>query len=279
MGKEIKLNEKIWEEFGEKKAVINCRTEEEVENLMRILEGKGQDKRSTYRMASGWRCYKDKTCYEFLYSSYKSIDIGCCSKEYYIRQDYKVYTYKELITPDKNKNIVTNIKHIKNGRATIVEVNGKKGIAKCHEEEIHNQDDVVGLHLALLRAEGITPEELIHRLEKSGVVKCLCNKSKDKEENYEILGGHKIVKQDTYNVGDKVAYMTLSSVFAKSVNVNVGEITKISGSYINTIYYINGQIKDLFTVIAGKIVEENIFKDIPTDELLNELKRRTEKAI
>ena len=285
MGKEIKLNEKIWEEFRKKKAVINCRTKEEAENLMKLLDKKD------YIWGSGtedineigtrlWDREKVDTCYK----AYKN-SIGYCYSNYYIREGYKVYTYKELITPDKTPNIVTNIKHIKNGRATIVEINGKKGIAKCHEEEIHNQDDIVGFTLAYCRAMGITVEDLIHRLEKSGVVE-----KEDQKQEIKTVDGHLVIEQKKYEVGDMIVYTNMfpsSGIMGYSNTKPQYKIGKITNkldwgtklTYWGNPYIVDGMQLGLFDKIEGRVIESNSFKNVSTDELLKELKRRTEKQV
>lgn len=281
------MDKKIWEEFKQEKAVINCETYDEAKEFMKLLYEKGHRQgvtnaveHSQYGVGS-WLKHKNKT-------AYRKSDFGIqwCFKEYYKKEGYKIYTYKELMNKNNTYNQVRDIKHIKNGRATIVQIGDKKGIAKCHEEDIDKQDDIVGLHLALLRAEGITPEELILRFKKCGVVKCSCDKKKDENKDYKIINGNKVVKQDVYEIGDRVLIRSDlrcgerygENVFNSYDNMNpmLGKIVTIKSKH--GYGYLIKEMSYIWTheMIEGKIIEEKVFKDIATDELLSELKKRTE---
>ncbi|NCI19687.1 hypothetical protein EJM73_08620 [Clostridium botulinum] len=109
-GNESKVNEELWNDIINDKAVINCETKGDENILFRYLYKKGiqwDDKRDIYRNTYySYEAYKTNTCFHII----NNYDVMISSKNYYIGEGYKIITVKELfnLIPSKQLSDYTN---------------------------------------------------------------------------------------------------------------------------------------------------------------------------
>ncbi|HCL4455121.1 TPA: hypothetical protein N2D10_003148 [Clostridium botulinum] len=108
-GNELKVNEKLWNEFINDKMAVNCRTKKEEELFFKYLNNNGITWNSGYNIfESGIYEYdncKNNTCF-----SMSSDGIQWSEKDFYMEDGYKVISFKELfnLNPPKQLSDYTN---------------------------------------------------------------------------------------------------------------------------------------------------------------------------
>ncbi|EKS4345071.1 hypothetical protein QB607_003075 [Clostridium botulinum] len=100
---ELKVNEKLWNDIINNKAVINCETKEDVKILFNYLKKK-KIKWWTGRAL----CKKDIELYDTYKNfciEYDNTGIAYQSKDYFLKRKYKIITFKELFNPNPLKQL------------------------------------------------------------------------------------------------------------------------------------------------------------------------------
>lgn len=91
------MNNKLWNEFIEGKAVVNCKTKDEAEKFLKICEGKnirwvGEGLATDH---NNWDTYKESTCYINSHKDFRGIQFS--PRKFYEDNNSKIVTYTELM--------------------------------------------------------------------------------------------------------------------------------------------------------------------------------------
>jgi hypothetical protein len=102
-----KYNQKLWSEFINDKAVVNCETHQEAKEFLEYLLKSDLISKETFNIElNNWYNPKNLTCYEY-YKSFKGMSY--CDVDYYLESEPKqVIKFKDL----KNTNIQLIEKHL-----------------------------------------------------------------------------------------------------------------------------------------------------------------------
>lgn len=96
------MNKKLWNEFLNGKAVINCATENEAAKFMKLCKEnniKWSNGDETITRYSEWEDYKEQTCYSNNFDS--SVGLGYGNTEFWQKEKLKIVTYTELMEDKK----------------------------------------------------------------------------------------------------------------------------------------------------------------------------------
>lgn len=89
------------------KTVVNCKTEEEAITLLKEYEKHGGEK---YDGKPMYNTYLEETCYEFE----ENKDWSYCDKDYYIKHDYNIIAFSDLVIGYKSK--VSELLNLESGQ-------------------------------------------------------------------------------------------------------------------------------------------------------------------
>lgn len=95
------MNKTLWDEFINRKAAVNCRTENQGNKLIKKLtdiNSKWANNKFVKADETNWNAYKEDTCYGF---NENGLQYGTASL--FEHEGYKVINYKQLMKQDKSK--------------------------------------------------------------------------------------------------------------------------------------------------------------------------------
>jgi len=176
---------------------VNCRTEEEAKELLAILDKDGYVWSSGRSLKKTKWDYREKTCY--------GLYLPCIQGEvvYGLMGDFG--GYKIISFSDWKKSLQPTIsEHLIRSNKTIIKLsNGKVGTANCLPANKFNVG--VGAVIAVAKAYGVDLKEVVKLTEK---------KEPTKADTFTDKNGRKyhVVKQEKYEVGDKVKIVDLEEL-------------------------------------------------------------------